>query len=472
MNTYILGINCAYHESAVALFRIDHTGLHLLTFVEEERFCRIKRAKPALIDNCDVLPLQSMEWALKKANITLEDIAHVATSINPEKRRVKNSQHDHGYPIEEDSFGTFKGEEMFYQSVKNIENNLRDLGFIGQFHFLEHHECHSASAFYASGFSDAVSVVIDGISEFESISVYDCEGSQQQLIDTIDYPHSIGFLWEKLSQFIGFTEYDAGKVMGMAAFGGRRILEDGFQKFAKLTEDSFELDDTIIQFRSKNYEELEKALGIHRSPKSISQLNYNNLIYFDLAATLQDYTEKVMLQVVEKAKKQTNKTRLCLSGGVALNCVANQKVLETNLFEEVFIQPAANDAGTALGAALIIAQQIAPTEVENFKLRTPYTDVAFEEEAYKTVLEENDFISFEQSTDIYTDAAQIIADGGIICWFQGGMEYGPRALGHRSILADARNLYTLQKINDDVKLREIFRPLAPARFKGKSTRLV
>lgn len=465
---YILGINCVYHESAVALMEVKQGKWELLSFVEEERFNRKKRAKPALIDNCHILPTKSLTWVLEQAGIELEDIAHIGTSINPEQRHSKNSQHPHGYEPVKDGFGTAVGEQRFYESTKKIETELRNLGFIGQFHFLNHHECHSASAYYAAGFPEAVSVVVDGISEFESISVYDCENGVQKLIHTVPYPHSIGFLWEKMSEFIGFTEYDAGKVMGMAAFGGRRILEEGFQKIAKLTEDGFELDDQIIRFRSNTHKALEEALGLERSPKPIAELNYNNLIYFDLAATLQDFTEKVLLKILEKAKAMTGKKDLCLSGGVALNCVANQKVLEADLFDKIFIQPAANDAGTALGAAFILAQLFAPKGASDFSFSSPYTKVAFEEEVYKSVLEQSDFVTFERSNDVYETTAQLIADGGIICWFQGGMEYGPRALGHRSILADARNIHTLQKINDDVKLREIFRPLAPSVLKEKA----
>lgn len=465
--TYILGINCVYHESSVALLRVDATGLQLVAFAEEERFNRIKRAKPALIDNSDKLPLKSLQWALDHARIGLQDVAHIATSMNPDKRRRENMLHPHRYEVPAGDFGTPEGEQLFYQKVRNIEPKVRELGFNGQFHFLDHHACHSASSFYVSGYSDAVSVVVDGIGEFESISIYDCENQRQRLAYTLDYPNSLGFLWEKISEFVGFSVYDAGKTMGMSAFGGRRILEGQFAKFATLTDDLFRLDDSIIQFRNGNFDKLEKALGLPRSKQPIAELNYNTLIYFDLAATLQDFTEKAVLKLVEKAKQMTGKSRLCLSGGVALNCVANQKVLEAGLFEEVYIQPASNDAGTALGAGLAIAHQFAPS-AKDFKLRSPYSAVAFGEDSLRSVLETNDAITFKRSDDIYAETAQLIADGGIIAWFQGGMEYGPRALGHRSIIADPRDIHTLGKINEHVKLREIFRPLAPAVLKEKA----
>ena len=465
---YILGINCVYHESSVALVKVNQNNWELISFVEEERFNRKKRAKPALINNCDVLPVQALEWTLKKAGITLEKVSHVATSMNPEKRRKKNTEHEHGYSLAENSFGTVEGEAQFYESVKDIEKRLREIGFLGQVHFLDHHECHSASSYFVSGFSDAVSIVVDGIAEFESISIYDCKEKSQQLVHTVDYPNSIGFLWEKMSEFIGFTEYDSGKVMGMSAFGGRRILAERFDKVARLTEDGFEINDECIQFRNDSLDALEKALGIPRSESVITDLNYNTLIYFDLAATLQDFTEKALLKLVEKAKHLTEKTKLCIAGGVALNCVANQKIIETDLFDEVFIQPAANDGGTALGAALIIAQQ----NVSEFKAPdaslSPYTAVSFEQEDYQAALRDHAAVQYTKSENVYADTAKIIANGGIVAWFQGGMEYGPRALGHRSIIADPRNLYTLKKINEHVKLREIFRPLAPVILKEKT----
>ncbi len=465
---YILGINCVYHESAVALIKVVHGKWELLSFVEEERFNRKKRAKPALIDNCDVLPIQSLEWTLEKAGIKMEDIKHIATSMNPEKRKTKNTTHEHGYEIVQHDFGTMSGEEKFYQSVNNIEPRLRKLGFLGQFHFLNHHDCHSASAYYLSGFEDAASLVVDGIGEFESTSIYDCKGKKQELVHHIDYPNSLGFLWEKMSEFVGFTEYDAGKVMGMSAFGGRRILEDRFLKLCQQDEDGFTLDDKLIRFRSSSMETIEQTLGIPQSQEKITDLNYNTLIYFDLAATLQDFTEKIVLNLVESAKKITGKNRLCISGGVALNCVANQKILEANIFDEVFIQPAANDAGTALGAALILAQQ----HTEHFEaIKTtlsPYTKVSFGEQDFLHALSKYNPVQYTRSENIYEDTANIVANGGIVAWFRGGMEYGPRALGHRSIIADPRNLYTLKKINEHVKLREIFRPLAPVILKERT----
>jgi len=465
---YILGVNCVYHESAAALVKIENDTWKLLSFVEEERFNRKKRAKPANIDNCDVLPLMSLKWTFEQNNITMADIEHIATSMNAEKRHDKNTNHKHPYTVEKNGFGTAEGEALFYNSTKNIELKLREMGFGGTFHFLNHHECHSASAYYVSGFSDAVSLVVDGIAEFESTSIFDCEGSEQKLVHTIDYPNSLGFLWEKFSEYIGFTEYDAGKVMGMSAFGGKRILESRFDKIGTITEDGFTLNDEIIQFRNASHEAIEKAFGIQKSNQIITDLNYETLIYFDVAATLQDFTEKALLQLAKKAKAVTGKNKLCISGGVALNCVANQKILETGWFDEVFIQPASNDAGTALGAALIIANQELTTHHIPKETFSPYSKVSFYNENYEAVLNNNAAIVATKSDNIFTDTAQIIANGGIIAWFQGVMELGPRALGHRSIIADARNLNTLRKINDQVKLREIFRPLAPVILKERA----
>ena len=465
---YILGINCVYHESAVALIEVKNNSWTLLSFVEEERFNRYKRAKPANIDNCDVLPLMSLKWTFEQHQITIKDITHIATSMNAEKRHHKNTNHEHPYSIAKNGFGTVEGETLFYNSTKNIEHKLREMGFDGTFHFLNHHACHSASAYYVSGFSDAVSLVVDGIAEFESTSIFDCQGQKQELVHSIDYPNSLGFLWEKFSEFVGFTEYDAGKVMGMSAFGGKRILESRFDKIAKLTEDGFELNDEIIQFRNDSHQAIEQAFGIPKSKQIITDLNYETLIYFDVAATLQVFTEKALLHLAKKAKDLTGKSKLCLSGGVALNCVANQQILETGWFDEVFIQPAANDAGTALGAALIIAQEHLTTHHIPNGTFSPYSNVSFTNDSYDEILKNNSAIICTKSDDIFTDTARIVANGGIIAWFQGGMEVGPRALGHRSIIADARNLNTLRKINDQVKLREIFRPLAPVILKEKA----
>ena len=148
---YILGINCVYHESAVALIKVENDTWNLLSFVEEERFNRYKRAKPAKIDNCDVLPEMSLKWILEQNNLSLKDISHIGTSMNPEKRHSKNTNHKHPYSIKEGDFGTSEGETLFYNSVKNVETKLREMDFEGTFHFLNHHDCHSASSFYVSG---------------------------------------------------------------------------------------------------------------------------------------------------------------------------------------------------------------------------------------------------------------------------------------------------------------------------------
>ena len=466
--TYILGINCAYHESSVALLRAEGEQLELAAFVEEERFNRIKHAKPAALDNSDELPVNALNWALAHAGIGMKDIAHIATSLNPEKRRRENVLHQHPYELPKDYFCTPAGEQLFYEITLRIEDKVRELGFAGQFHFTGHHVCHSGSSYYASGFEDAVSVVVDGVSEFESLSIFDCEGNRQKLLYTMDYPHSMGFLWEKISEFVGFSVYDSGKTMGMSAYGSPLTLAEAFSKVAWLDDDLFRMDDRILEFRSERRNKLHEALGVPFSEQPIKELNYDTLIYFDLAATLQDFTEKVMLRVIEKAKAMTGKTRLCLSGGVALNCVANQKILQAGLFDEIYIPPASNDAGTALGAALHVAAEYAPAAQRKFKLISPYSPVAFQPEDYRAVLEHADGVEFQASDDVYAESARIIADGGIIAWFQQGMEVGPRALGHRSIIADPRNPETLNKINQHVKLREIFRPLAPAVLKEKA----
>ncbi len=465
---YILGINCVYHESAVALLRVGREDLQLIAFVEEERFNRIKHAKPANLDNSDELPVNALNWVLDYAGIGMKDIAHIGTSLNPEKRRRENVLHKHPYELPKDYFCTPAGEQLFYEITLNIENKLRALGFTGQFHFIDHHACHSGSSYYASGYPDAVSVVVDGVSEYESLSIFDCVDNRQKLLYTMDYPNSMGFLWEKISEFVGFTIYDSGKTMGISAYGSPRTLAKEFSKIAWLTDDLFRMDDRILEFRSERRNKLHEALNVPFSNQPIKELNYNTLIYFDLAATLQDFTEKVMMRVVEKAKEMTGKTRLCLSGGVALNCVANQKILESGLFDEIYIPPASNDAGTALGAALSIAGEFVPSARRKFKLISPYSPVAFEDEDYRSILEQIDEVEYQLSPDIFTEAAQIVADGGIIAWFQQGMEVGPRALGHRSIIADPRNSDTLNKINEHVKLRETFRPLAPAVLKEKA----
>lgn len=450
---YILGINSAYHESAACLVRDGK----ILAAVEEERFNRIKHAKKAKIDNPNELPWKSIEYCLKEAGIKLQDIDYIGYSLDPEKRLEKNKNHNHHYEIKEQDFGTIKGESLFYEKNLEVEKQLRDKGFKGKFLFLNHHDCHAASAFFLSPFEKAGILVVDGIGEFESTTLYTGEKNKIKRILEIDYPHSLGFLWEKLSKFLGFSEYHAAKVMGLSTYGNPARYRNEFRKIIKI-DDKFEIEDQLIKFRDEDYSALENIFGLKKRNEPIKNIDLETKEYSDVAAALQEVTEEIIINLALKLKKE-GFSHLCLAGGVALNCLSNGKLLKKG-FQEVFIQPAANDAGTAIGAAYYIWNQLLSREREQI-FESPYLGPEYSEEEIRKALEENNLI-YLKSKRIEKEVAKLISDGKVVAWFQGKLEIGPRALGNRSILANPCSRDSISQLNHKVKFREPFRPFCPS----------
>jgi carbamoyltransferase len=253
---YILGINSAYHESAACLLR---DGV-IVTAVEEERLNRIKHAKEARVDNPDQLPLRAIEQCLKTANVDVRSIEGIGFSINP-RRRLKNK--DFLDLVTEKSWGSVEGEQQFFQRVSTVPEQLREMGFAGDFLWVDHHLCHAASAYYPSPFNESAILTVDGIGEENSTAFGFGKGNELRLFQEISYPSSLGFLWEKLSKYLGFGEYDACKVMALAAYGE----PDGeLEKFAALVEllpdGRFRMNGDGLRFRVEDYRGLEEVFGL------------------------------------------------------------------------------------------------------------------------------------------------------------------------------------------------------------------
>ncbi len=456
-NLYALGLNCAYHESSVCIIKNGQ----LIAFIEEERLNRVKHAKPAMVDNSDELPILSIAYCLKQAKISIKDIAHIGYTINPKIRLEKNVNHKHPYKLIPKDFGTKEGEELFYKKNINVEKKTKELGFQGEFHYLNHHDCHAAGTFFSSGYKSAAILIVDGIGEFESTTLYEGNGTGLKKIESLDFPNSLGFLWEKISKFLGFSAYDAAKVMGLASYGDPAVYKKNFEKLITINQDgTFIIDDSIIQFRNENYSKLETLFNLQKNNQIIRNVNEANQKYADLGATLQKITEEILLKLAQTLKQKTGLKSLCMAGGVALNCVANAKLIYADIFKEIYIQPTANDAGGAIGAAFFIWTQILkqkkPKAIKNAYLGPKYT----EKEILSTL--KNSDLKYTKVSSIEKQVAKLLAVGKLIAWFQGEMEVGPRALGHRSILSDPRNAKCLDVINEKVKLREPFRPLCPS----------
>lgn len=445
---YILGINGAYHEPAACLLN----GGRIVAAVEEERFNRCKHGKATRFSS--LLPWASISHCLASARIRLSDVAHIGYSLVPEERLKNAFCND---KTNEGDWGTLAGEQRFVDMLTALPGQVRDLGFDGQFHWLGHHQCHAASTYYVSPFTEAAVLTIDGIGEFATTGLFHGEGSRLVPVGSVDYPASLGFLWEKLSKFLGFTAYDSYKVMGLAAYGNRSFFREELKRLCSITEEGlFATDSSILRFRVEDYEPLELLFHCKRRlPGDPLQA-----CHADIAAALQDSTEDVFLCLGRRLHALTSCTDLCMAGGVALNCVANHRLLVDGPFQRLFVQPAAHDAGTALGAALLLWHR----HLDRPRLECGeqvYLGPTFTEEHILGALRRYG-CPFSRPDNLERTAAEHLAKGEIVGYFQGAAEWGPRALGNRSLLADPRNPDIRDVINRRVKHREVFRPFAPS----------
>ncbi|MFO7891977.1 MAG: carbamoyltransferase N-terminal domain-containing protein, partial [bacterium] len=347
----------------------------------------------------------------------------------------------------------------------------KKLGYKGQILFTEHHESHAASAYFPSPFNQAAFLTIDGVGEWSTTSYGIGEDNHIELMAELHFPHSLGLLYSAATYFTGFKinsgEY---KVMGLAPYGKPKYVNKIYDHLIDLKEDgSFTMNmkyfDYCAGLRMTNNRFAKLFDGPPRKPESeITQRE------MDIACSIQKVTEEVILRMARHVKHCTGKKNLCLAGGVALNCVANGKLLRSNLFENIWIQPAAGDAGGALGASLLIYHhyysQPLPNKNGKDLQKGSYLGPSYSNNEIKNFLDEHQctyhYKNRETLLDIVTD---LISEEKVIGWFQGRMEFGPRALGNRSILGDARSLQMQEKINRKIKFRESFRPFAPSVLK-------
>ena len=456
--SYILGINSVYHESSAALLKNGK----LVAAVEEERFNRKKHAKLALVDNPDELPTNSIEYCLRAAGISFSEIDHIAYAFDPERRKdYWTDQY-----TTTDSWGTPKGEKIFREKLLSIPDKLEKVyscSVKGNFHWVEHHLAHAAGTFFISPFDRALVIVIDGIGENATSWIGYGEKNKLTKIKEIPLPHSLGFMWEKLSEYLGLTEYDAGKVMGLSSYGDWKVYWKEFHKIITFDEeDIFKVNNDILRFRTNDFSEIEKLFGVKKREEKDTITKEHEHI----AAALQKISQKVILRILKYAYSRYPCYKVCLSGGVVLNCVANEETFLKLPISDVYIPPAVHDGGNAIGAAYYLWNQKF-SEERNFIFDNPYIGPEFDDEYVKNALQKAD-VKFEKMENAEKYAAQLISDGNIVAWFQGRMEFGPRALGNRSILADPRRADMREKINIKVKKREYFRPFAPSVLEEKA----
>jgi carbamoyltransferase len=471
----VLGIN-AFHGDASAVLLRDG---QLLAGVEEERLNRVKHWAG--------FPARAIGAVLDEAGTDLMRVAHVAVSRDPRAHLLDKAlfafRRRPGLDAIKDRLSNLR-------HVADLPTRLNALGrgrFAGAAHNVEHHRAHAASAFYCSPFEEAACLTVDGFGDFLSSLAAVGRGSRLEVVDEVAFPHSLGILYTAVTQFLGFPAYgDEYKVMALASFGRPAFL-DAMRRIVRLEDDGrFQTDVDFFRHASEgvtmSWDDGAPVLGRLWSDRFLEEFGPPRLAAaglterdHDLAASLQAIYEEAFFHRLRWLRRRTGLRALCLAGGCALNSVANGKVRAETGFDDVFVQPAAGDAGTALGAALHVWHQDLGRP-RAFVMRHAYFGPAFAEDRIAAALRARlpgfeseaagaDGIRVRRWPDaagLFRDTAAALARGAIVGWYQGRGEWGPRALGNRSILADPRRPEVKEVLNARVKRREAFRPFAPA----------
>jgi carbamoyltransferase len=430
--TNILGITHPISANTAAVLLVDGRPVAM---AEEERFLRVKHAPFKF-------PLDSINYCLDYAGISEADIDAIGIGFS----RVKYVFLARLWQlVTSGQFGRIPRLYLRWMRWITLENKLKVLSkFSAPLHFVRHHLAHAASAFYASGFAEAIVLTLDGSGGQESGMVCLAKGNRLSPLASISDDHSWGMAWENVTTHLGFRAHsDEGKVMGLSAYGEPR-------------SEGLPAVDWSCTIPAIDRRMLSRYLaGIPRREPGDPILQAHK----DLAATLQLTTQKAMEKTLRRASEHTGIRSFCLAGGVALNCASNGRLAQLVFVEELFVQPASNDAGTALGAALYVHSQETCLR-KQWRLEHLYTGPAFQEREIQRTIEETGISSFRRLRAM-EEVAEVLAEGKIVGWFQGQMEFGPRALGNRSILADPRETKVRDRVNI-VKGREPWRPLAPS----------
>lgn len=461
MAIYVLGISAFYHDSAAALIKDGRP----VAAAQEERFTRVRHDA--------AFPAKAIGYCLDAEGIGLDDLAAVVYYEDPQEKlsRVMSSFASGGLGAAR-TFSEAMPEWLRWKLnvLEVIDDQLEQLdrGKAPRTQASQHHRSHAAAAFYPSPFERAAVLCIDGIGEWHSTTLWRGDGSELELVNSISYPHSVGLLYSAFTYYCGF-KVDSGeyKLMGLAPYGQPIHADKIRSELINIRPDgSFTLNMNYFEYlRGERMvgREFEALFGgpIRRPESPLSQREC------DLAASVQQVTEEVVLGLASAAVKQTGQRNLCLAGGVALNCVANGVLSRSGRFDSIWIQPAAGDAGCALGAAMDCSvKRTGRPHLGGKKVDAMSGSLlgpGFSDEEIESFLVAHDYPYRRlEDAELYDETARLLADGAVVGWFQGRMEFGPRALGARSILGDARNAEMQRTMNLKIKYRESFRPFAPA----------
>ena len=453
----ILGISAFYHDSAAALVRDGS----IVAAAQEERFTRKKHDHN--------FPAHAVRYCLKEAGITAADIDYVAFYDKPfiKFERILETYMQYA-PVGIRSF--IKAMPLWIKQklwMKALIQEELD-GFTGDILFPEHHQSHAGSAFFPSPFEESAIITVDGVGEWTTTSLGRGQGNSVEILKEIHFPHSLGMLYSAFTYYTGFKvnsgEY---KVMGLAPYGEPKYVQTILDNLIDLKEDgSFKLNMKYFNFAAGLTMTNRRFHKLFDGPPRQSEALMGQK-EMDLARSVQEVTEMAMLRMARHAKEVTGSRHLCLAGGVALNCVANGKVLREGIFDDIWIQPAAGDAGGALGAALSVWHSYLGNERKaDGKMDSQsgsYLGPAFGESEILEFLKKFsiDYTRMNDG-DKFSTVARLLAEENVVGWFQGRMEFGPRALGSRSIIGDARSPEMQKKMNLKIKYRESFRPFAPS----------
>ncbi|MFM7511541.1 MAG: carbamoyltransferase [Bacteroidota bacterium] len=467
----ILGISAFYHDSAAALV-VDGK---IIAAAQEERFTRIKHSPE--------FPLEAIHYCLEEGGVSIDELDAVVFYDKPLLKFERLLQTYYAF-APKGLLSFLKAIPVWLDEKLFLKKKIYDgLGKVAPYQknklrllFTPHHLSHAASAFYPSPYNKAAILTIDGVGEWSTASIGIGEGSSLSLLKSLQFPHSVGLLYSAFTYYLGFTvnsgEY---KLMGLAPYGDPNAAETA--QFKELIEKeliqiysdgSIWLNQHYFQYatglRMVHEGRWEMLFGVKRRDPEAELLP----VYCNLALAIQQVTEEIVLKMAAEAKRLTGASVCCLAGGVALNCVANGKLQRAGIFESIFIQPAAGDAGGALGAALTIyyqyykQQRIHSTDADQLEgsyLGPSYSDKEVESVAKRV---KGVYHFYHSDQPLLDQVAGLLAKGKVVGWFQGRMEFGPRALGNRSILGDPRDPAMQKKLNLKIKYREGFRPFAPA----------
>ncbi len=460
--TSILGISAFYHDSAAALIKDGD----IIAAAQEERFSRKKHDSR--------YPFNAVEYILKDSNLKLSEIDHIVFFEKPFLKFERLLETylafaPRGFKSFSLAMPIWLREKLFqkkflFDKLKQHDENFKD---IEKIKFSEHHYSHAASAFFPSPFQEAIVLTLDGVGEWATTTVAIGKDNNLKMLKEIHFPHSLGLLYSAFTYYTGFKvnsgEY---KVMGLAPYGKPKYKDLIIQKLMDLKNDgSFRLNMKYFNYATGLTMTNKKFSDLFGEPVRNPKKDLLTQFHMDIASSIQAVTEEIVLRITKNLSEEYKVKNLCLAGGVALNCVANGKILKEKIFDNIWIQPAAGDAGGSLGAALAYWYRELDKPRNKFKdqMKGSYLGPSFNENTIENNLKElKGVFKKKNSKEIISITAKELSNSKTVGWFQGRMEFGPRALGGRSILADPRSEKMQKELNLKIKFRESFRPFAPS----------